>query len=139
MLKKLFKPLLVVIACMPVCLWADDSMCAGQSYSSLLTQCVTTEDACVTIIKNNCFSNSPQTAALQLAQITDALAQQYTLQVATPSDSKIAPIDTQTMDQAVNTNNLGSSSLSAPQEQKQTAQGMAEQPSPSKNKSNYWF
>ena len=139
MLKNLCKKIVVIIALTPMYLWADDSLCANQSYQSLFAQCETSDDACISIIKNNCLANSPQTASLQMAQITDSLAQQYTMQVLTGSNvGASAPVGAQVMSDSMNTVNQVSSSKSA-QEQAQAAPVVSEQQPKSNNKTNYWF
>jgi hypothetical protein len=127
MIKKICQWLSMSFLLMPMLLWADSALCAGQSNQALMSACATSEDACITLIKYNCLSNNDKPAALQLAQITDALAQQYAAEVLTSAGQTKAQAPAPT--RAVAT---------VLPEQKHSVQILTP-PSTAQNKSNYWF
>jgi hypothetical protein len=140
MMKNIFKKLIITsLVALPVCLFANSTeLCAGQPYQAILAQCATSVDACITIIKYNCLSNSPS-AAIQLAQINEAMAQQYTMQVMKGGSVSAANPESG-QSQQLNTDQLVHNQSAMIAKEQQQAMKTVKQQQPKSNKqTNYWF
>jgi deoxyribose-phosphate aldolase len=134
MLKKLCKHFVWIVTLAPMAVFADTSLCANQPTQTVLTQCQSSSDACTSFIKNNCYTSGAG-ATLQLAQIHGSLAQQYAMQVQTGGGvNAAAPVAPQVQAQPAA---LPASSVK--QQTKSVAVAVAQKPTTTKSKPNYWF